>query len=49
MKVVLDPNVLVSALINAGKPRDLFNKLGKNKAKNKQIVLSRVILEESLM
>ena len=44
MKVVLDTNVLVSALIKAGKPRDLFNKL----AKNKQIVLSRAILEEFL-
>lgn len=44
MTVVLDTNVLVSALIKAGKPRDLFNKL----AKNKQIVLSRAILEEFL-
>ena len=44
MKVVLDTNVLISALIKAGKPRDLFNKL----AKNKQIVLSRAILEEFL-
>jgi putative PIN family toxin of toxin-antitoxin system len=44
MKVVLDTNVLVSALIKAGKPRDLFNKL----AKDKQIVLSRAILEEFL-
>ncbi len=44
MKVVLDTSVLVSALIKAGKPRDLFNKL----AKNKQIVLSRAILEEFL-
>jgi hypothetical protein len=44
MKVVLDTNVLVSALIKAGKPRDLFSKL----AKNKQIVLSRAIFEEFL-
>jgi hypothetical protein len=44
MKVVLDTNVLVSALIKAGKPRDLFNKL----VKNKQLVLSRAILEEFL-
>jgi putative PIN family toxin of toxin-antitoxin system len=44
MKVVLDTNVLISALIKAGKPRDLFNKL----AKDKQIVLSRAILEEFL-
>jgi putative PIN family toxin of toxin-antitoxin system len=44
MKVVLDTNVLVSALIKAGKPRDLFNKL----VKDKQLVLSRDILEEFL-
>lgn len=44
MKVVLDTNVLVSALIKAGKPRELFNKL----AKNQQICLSRAILEEFL-
>jgi putative PIN family toxin of toxin-antitoxin system len=44
MKVVLDTNVLVSALIKAGKPRDLFNKL----VKDKQLVLSRAILEEFL-
>ncbi len=44
MKVVLDTNILVSALIKAGKPRDLFNRL----VKDKQIVLSRAILEEFL-
>jgi uncharacterized protein len=44
MKVVLDTNVLVSALIKAGKPRDLFNKL----LKDRQLVLSRAILEEFL-
>ena len=44
MKVVLDTNVLVSALIKAGKPRDLFNKL----VKDQQLVLSRDILEEFL-
>jgi uncharacterized protein len=44
MKVVLDTNVLVSALIKAGKPRDLFNKL----VKQKQLILSRAILEEFL-
>ena len=44
MKVVLDTNVLVSALIKAGKPRDLFNKL----IKHKQLVLSKAILEEFL-
>ena len=44
MKVVLDTNVLVSALIKAGKPRDLFNKL----VKDKQLVISRDILKEFL-
>jgi putative PIN family toxin of toxin-antitoxin system len=44
MKVVLDTNVLVSALIKGGKPRDLCNKL----AKDKQLVFSRAILEEFL-
>jgi putative PIN family toxin of toxin-antitoxin system len=44
MKVVLDTNVLVSAFIKAGKPRDLFNKL----INQKQLVLSRVILDEFL-
>ena len=29
MKVVLDTNIMVLALIKAGKPRDLFNKLVK--------------------
>src|SRR5271169_2349738 len=44
MKVVLDTNVLVSALIKTGKPRDLFNKL----IKDKQLILSKAILEEFL-
>jgi uncharacterized protein len=44
MKVVLDTNVLVSAMIKAGKPRDLFNIL----IKDKQLILSRSILEEFL-
>ena len=44
MKVTLDTNVLVSALIKAGKPRDLFNRL----VKNKQLVVSRAIVEEFL-
>jgi putative PIN family toxin of toxin-antitoxin system len=44
MKVVLDTNILVSALIKAGKPRDLFNKL----VKEQNLVLSRAILEEFL-
>ena len=44
MKVVLDTNVLVSALIKGGKPRDLFTKL----AKNKQLILSKELIEEFL-
>ena len=44
MKVVLDTNVLVSALIKAGKPRDLFRKL----VKDKQLIVSRAIIEEFL-
>ena len=44
MNVVLDTNVLVSALVKAGKPRDLFKKL----VKEKQLVLSKAILEEFL-
>jgi uncharacterized protein len=44
MRVLLDTNVLVSALIKAGKPRLLFIKL----AKDKQIVLSSAIFEEFL-
>ena len=44
MKVVFDTNVLVSAMIKAGKPRDLFNIL----IKDKQLILSRAILEEFL-
>jgi len=44
MKVVLDTNVLVSALIKAGKPRELFFRL----AEEKMLILSRQILEEFL-
>jgi uncharacterized protein len=44
MKVVLDTNVLVSALIRSGKPRELFTRL----ATDKQIILSQAILEEFL-
>lgn len=44
MKEVLDTNVLVSALIKSGKPRDLVNML----VKNKQLILSKAILEEFL-
>lgn len=45
MKVVLDTNVLISALIKAGKPRELFFKIAEGKV---QLVLSRSILEEFL-
>jgi len=45
MKVVLDTNVLVSALIKAGKPRELIFRIIKGKV---QLVLSRSILEEFL-
>jgi len=45
MKVVLDTNVLVSALIKAGKPRELMLKIAEEKI---QLVLSRGILEEFL-
>ena len=44
MKVVLDANVLISALIKAGKPRELFFRL----AEEKMLILSRQILEEFL-
>jgi len=44
MKVVLDTNVLISALIKAGKPRELFFRL----AKERMLVLSRQILDEFL-
>lgn len=43
MRVVLDTNVLVSALIKAGKPRELILKIAEKKV---QIILSREILEE---
>ncbi len=44
MRVVFDTNVLVSALIKVGKPRDLFVKL----SKGKQLILSKAILEDFL-
>jgi len=44
MRVVLDTNVLVSALIKTGKPRDLVNKL----TKDKRLILSRAVLDEFL-
>jgi len=43
MKIVFDTNVLVSALIKAGKPRELIFKIAEGKA---QLVLSRSIIEE---
>ncbi len=45
MKVVLDTNVLVSALIKSGKPRELIFELARKKI---QVVTSRDILEEFL-
>jgi uncharacterized protein len=42
MKVVLDTNVLISALIKTGRPRDLLHKL----AERKSLVLSKGILDE---
>jgi putative PIN family toxin of toxin-antitoxin system len=44
MKVVLDTNVLISALIKAGKPRELFFRLAEEKA----LILSKNILDEFL-
>ena len=44
MKVVLDTNVLISALIKLGKPRELFFRLADEKA----LILSAQILEEFL-
>ncbi|MBM5804966.1 MAG: putative toxin-antitoxin system toxin component, PIN family [Candidatus Verstraetearchaeota archaeon] len=45
MKVVLDTNVLVSALIKAGKPRELLFKITGGGA---ELFLSRGILKELL-
>jgi len=45
MRVVLDANVLISALIKSGKPRELLFKIVEKKI---QLVLSRDILEEFL-
>ncbi|MEM4727724.1 MAG: putative toxin-antitoxin system toxin component, PIN family [Candidatus Bathyarchaeia archaeon] len=45
MKIVLDTNVLLSALIKSGKPRELIFKIADGKA---QLILSRGILEEFL-
>ena len=44
MKVVLDTNVLVSALIKAGRPRELLFKI----VEEEVLILSRSILEEFL-
>ena len=43
MKVVFDTNVLVSALITAGKPKELFYKAVEGQI---QLVLSKDILKE---
>lgn len=43
MNVVLDTNVLVSALIKIGKPRELFLKITEGKI---QLILSRTLLKE---
>ena len=43
MKVVFDTNVLVSALITAGKPKELFYKVVEGQI---QLVLSKDILKE---
>jgi len=43
MKVVFDTNVLISALITTGKPKELFHKAVEGKI---QLVLSKDILEE---
>lgn len=43
MKVVFDTNVLISALITAGKPKELFHKAVEGEI---QLVLSKDILEE---
>ena len=42
-RIVLDTNVLISALIKPGKPRDLLLEIAKGKF---QLVLSRQILDE---
>lgn len=43
MRIVLDTNVLVSALIKGGKPRELIFKIVRGKV---EVILSREILEE---
>jgi putative PIN family toxin of toxin-antitoxin system len=43
MKIVLDTNVLISALIKSGKPRELILKIAKEKV---QVILSKEILKE---
>jgi putative PIN family toxin of toxin-antitoxin system len=44
MKIVLDTNVLISALIKTGKPRTLLSKISQRKA----LIISRGILSEFL-
>jgi putative PIN family toxin of toxin-antitoxin system len=43
MKIVLDTNVLISALIKSGKPRGLILKIAEEKV---QVILSKEILKE---
>jgi putative PIN family toxin of toxin-antitoxin system len=43
MKVVFDTNVLISALITTGKPKELFHKAIEGQI---QLILSKNILEE---
>lgn len=43
MKIVLDTNVLISALIKSGKPRELILKIAEEKV---QVILSKEILKE---
>ena len=45
MRIVLDTNVLISALITQGKPRELLNNASEGKF---QLVLSKAIIDEFL-
>jgi putative PIN family toxin of toxin-antitoxin system len=43
MKIVFDTNVLISALITTGKPKELFNKAAQGQI---QLIISKSILKE---
>ena len=43
MKIVFDTNVLISALITTGKPKELFNKAAQGQI---QLIISKGILKE---